>query len=533
MKKNIHILLASALLIGATSCEDFLQKDPPASPSQNIFWQKKSDFDSALAGTYSVMHESVFSTIIPCFDGMTDNAIVQHDEDTYGRSKTIAQGDLTPNQTGYVTAIYEKSYVGIARVHILLEQLDKYTGTDISADQKKYIVAQCKALRGYFYSWLYECYKEVPVITNSLDMSTMYQPKATRQQMLARVLEDYGEAIANLKDEPYSLSGRFTVSAVKALKAKLLLFDAYDSNGKADAAKMAEIVTLLQSISGYELDGSVRELFLSDKQETSKEIMFSVRFLRPNLTHSIDIYFGTWNTIDPTRDLVDAFECTDGKKWGESSLTEYPDEAVLYSQASTAEAKMAEREKLFKNRDIRLIQAIGHSGILSFPEGQTITYGAGNASLTGLNLMKLIQPSNVEPDYSTVSDADIVIMRYAHVLLMLAEAENEAHGATDIALNAINEVRTRSGQPKILTGISQNDLRERIRNEWRVETCLEGLRYFQLKRWKLMGTLVNGQEDPAMKGYVKVYKPAFEFFPLPQGEIDKAGGILVQDPAYQ
>ena len=55
MKKNIHILLAATLLFGATSCEDFLQKDPPSSPSQSVFWQKKSDFESALAGTYSVM----------------------------------------------------------------------------------------------------------------------------------------------------------------------------------------------------------------------------------------------------------------------------------------------------------------------------------------------------------------------------------------------------------------------------------------------------------------------------------------------
>ena len=77
MKKNIHILLAATLLFGATSCEDFLQKDPPSSPSQSVFWQKKSDFESALAGTYSVMYSGVFSQIMPCLDGLTDNAKVR------------------------------------------------------------------------------------------------------------------------------------------------------------------------------------------------------------------------------------------------------------------------------------------------------------------------------------------------------------------------------------------------------------------------------------------------------------------------
>ena len=77
------------------------------------------------------------------------------------------------------------------------------------------------------------------------------------------------------------------------------------------------------------------------------------------------------------------------------------------------------------------------------------------------------------------------------------------------------------------------ELRERIRNEWRVETCFEGLRYFQLKRWKLLQQTVDGAVDPAYPAYKKVVTSAFEYFPLPQGEIDKAHGVLVQDPNYQ
>ena len=81
MKRVINIILASALLVGSTtSCSDFLQKDPPSSPSQSIFWQKKSDFDSALAGSFSMMYEwpGVMSQIVACFDNLTDNSICQH-----------------------------------------------------------------------------------------------------------------------------------------------------------------------------------------------------------------------------------------------------------------------------------------------------------------------------------------------------------------------------------------------------------------------------------------------------------------------
>jgi len=263
-----------------------------------------------------------------------------------------------------------------------------------------------------------------------------------------------------------------------------------------------------------------------------------VRYLQPNITNSIDLYYGAWACLDPTTDLINAFECTDGKKWGESPLSVKPDESVLYSSTSSEEQKRAERAKLFQNRDERLKDAMVNSRFTNYErdglEGATNVEVTefNNVSFTGYGVKKLLQPSKKVAEYSTISDADVVIMRYAHVLLMIAEAENEANGPTDKALEAINHVRARSHQPAIEKGISQDELRTRIRNEWRVETCFEGLRYFQLKRWKLLQKLVDGAVDPAYPNYKKVVKPAFEYFPLPQTEIDKANGILVQDSNY-
>ena len=155
-----------------------------------------------------------------------------------------------------------------------------------------------------------------------------------------------------------------------------------------------------------------------------------------------------------------------------------------------------------------------------------------NESPTGFSMLKYIQPISETLTESVVSDQDVVIMRYAHVLLMKAEVENELHGPTEKALSAVNEVRDRSGQRGLRQPITQDELRERIRNEWRVETCFEGLRYFQLKRWKMMDKL-NNLSDPGYPAYIKVYAPAFEFFPIPQTEIDKSNGILEQDPNYK
>ena len=539
--KRINIYLVSALLMGTTvSCSDFLQKDPPSSPSQSIFWQKKSDFDSALAGTFSMMYEwpGEMSQIIPCFDNLTDNSICQHNEDTYGRSQTIALGDLDPNTTGFVTYMYSHCFTGIARAHLVMENLALYEGSDMTEDDKNFIMAQCKALRGYFYSWLYLCYKEVPLVTSSLTMENMYQPKSTRPEIYAQIMKDFDEAIAALPDKPYSdsqMSGYFSPGALKAFKARLMLNDAYDENGKAIPEKMKEIVPLLEEIQGYSLADRMRDNFISEKQLASPEIMFSVRYLAPNITHSMDLYYGSWTTCGVTRDLVDEFECTDGLKWGESPLTQEVDETLL-STNSMADDAYNEREKLFQNRDPRLRETVTHSGYATFPDEGYEDKGRlklTDQQQTGFGMMKYLQPTTVMPSYSTISDADVIILRYAEVLLMIAEAENEANGPTQKVYDAVNAVRTRSEMPPLPDNLSQDEMRERIRHEWRVEFVFEGQRYFQLKRWKLMEELVDGAVDPALPTYIKVFKPAFYYWPIPQTEIDKAGDILVQDPNYK
>lgn len=539
--KRINIYLVSALLMGTTvSCSDFLQKDPPSSPSQSIFWQKKSDFDSALAGTFSMMYEwpGEMSQIIPCFDNLTDNSICQHNEDTYGRSQTIALGDLDPNTTGYVSYMYSHCYTGIARAHLVMENLALYEGSDMTEADKNFIMAQCKALRGYFYSWLYLCYKEVPLVTSSLTMENMYQPKSTRPEIYAQIMKDFDEAIAALPDKPYSdsqMSGYFSPGALKAFKARLMLNDAYDENGKAIPEKMKEIVPLLEEIQGYSLADRMRDNFISEKQLASPEIMFSVRYLAPNITHSMDLYYGSWTTCGVTRDLVDEFECTDGLKWGESPLTQEVDETLL-STNSMADDAYNEREKLFQNRDPRLRETVTHSGYATFPDEGYEDKGRlklTDQQQTGFGMMKYLQPTTIMPSYSTISDADVIILRYAEVLLMIAEAENEANGPTQKVYDAVNAVRTRSEMPPLPDNLSQDEMRERIRHEWRVEFVFEGQRYFQLKRWKLMEELVDGAVDPALPTYIKVFKPAFYYWPIPQTEIDKAGGVLVQDPNYK
>ena len=142
------------------------------------------------------------------------------------------------------------------------------------------------------------------------------------------------------------------------------------------------------------------------------------------------------------------------------------------------------------------------------------------------------------------ADNDWIFIRYAEVLLNYAEAQNEAVGADASVHDAINQVRARSGQPA-LSGLSQAQMRERIRNERRVELSFEEHRFFDIRRWKLGSVYFK---DPIRKVQItknsngtltysypkwedRDYKEHQNFLPIPQSEVDR-NGKLTQNPGY-
>lgn len=545
MKKRILFycgLISMGLSLGA--CSDFLQKDPPSSPSESIFWQKKSDFDNALTACYSSIIDNGFTSVkLPCFDNLTDNTLCLYDEATYGRTKTMVLGDIYSTTDGFVSEVFNESFKAISRCNLFMDKLDAYEGADISEVDRTYMIAQAKALRAYFYHWLFFCYKEVPVFTHFLSLEEQYQPKASRKEVYDQIMKDFSEAVAAFNDDTYmDAPGRFTKSACYAYMARVEMFNAYsDENGIptgiAKPEAMKEVVEYCENVKGYALDENLRTAFVESQQMNSTEMIFSARYAAPNIPNNGNLYYSNWNCSMIQRNLVDAYECVDGKAWGESSLTVPVDEELITSTVPTDPLVREEREKLFTNRDARMRVSIVPTTVYRFPElpdypNNPVYYDAC-PSLTGFATLRFIQPFTEDNIYNLIVGADINLMRYSHVLLMLAEAENEANGPTAKAYEAVNQVRVRAGQPELPKGLNQSELREKIRKEWRIETALEGWRYFHLKQWNELKNVpsIIAQEKPYT--VAAKYDDHFMFWPIPQAEIDKANGILVQDPAYK
>ena len=362
--------------LNMVSCDDFLQKDPPSSPSESIYWKSKSDFVQALTACYSVIYDGqkAFSEIMPCYDNLTDNALCQFDDSRYGRTKTMIQGDIYPTTDGYVSIVYNTAFKAISRCNLFLFKLNEYEGRDITEEEKTYMAAQAKALRGYFYHWLFLCYKEVPVFTEFLSLDEQYQPKATRKEIYDQIMKDLGEAANELGDHTYmDAPGRITKSACLAFMARVTMFNGYSDAegipvGVAKQEDMRKVAELCEQVKGYDLDENIRTAFVESMQMDSKEMIFSARYGAPDLANEVNLIYAGWSSIMVQRNLVDAFECTDGLPWGESPLTVLVDEDLINSKTADKDLITAEREKLFINRDQRLKKGINAITIYRFPE---------------------------------------------------------------------------------------------------------------------------------------------------------------------
>jgi hypothetical protein len=518
MKRIIYVVLA-VWMMTAAGCSDFLDKNPPASLSEASFWKNKNDFDGAMTACYAAMRNANewMASRAPYWDNLTDNSYGQHQEGQYGLTVAMVQGNITPVSGGFVESLYGGCYSAITRVNLFIEQLKKYQNPDISAAQKEMYQGEALFLRAFFHSYLYLTYGDVPVVTEPLNTETQFQPKQEAAKVAEQMHKDLDEAIRLLPDETYvKANGHLTKNAARAFKARMLLCDAYDAQGNAITATMTSALNLLKQVTGYSLSPEYLDLFQGPGQEGNPEIIFSVKYLAPNLYHASDRELGYWTCMSPLTNLVEEYEMEDGTPF-------------------SADDSRYDPEHPTARRDPRMDVSVNF-GRFSH-NGHTIPMT--NPQPTGYQVCKFITRGDGSHlpggEYSFRPESDWVHLRYADVLLMMAEAENGLNGPTQEVYDAIEQIRERAGLvPFALPdNLTKDQMREKIRHERRIETAFEGLRYFDLRRWKTVKTVMNSMAEHALPAYISKYEDRFARWPLPQTEIEKSKGVLVQNADYK
>jgi hypothetical protein len=190
----------------------------------------------------------------------------------------------------------------------------------------------------------------------------------------------------------------------------------------------------------------------------------------------------------------------------------------------------------YANRDPRLYATIVYPGATFMNEVVTDTRFA----ITGYGMKKYTiydqgpPPTGKSDLKSGQSETNFIVLRYADILLMYAEAQNEFAGQDQSVLDAINEVRERVGMPDITGTFTKDELRDIIHHERRVEFAGEALYYNDIRRWKTAeqdlnapikkydGSVLETRSFNANRDY---------WWPLPQNELD-LNSSLEQNPNY-
>ncbi|MCW2262524.1 MULTISPECIES: RagB/SusD family nutrient uptake outer membrane protein [Sphingobacterium] len=544
MKRHIlYPLLATTLLFGACS-KDFLDRTPVNKVPEEEFWRTENDVKLAVNAIYGKLSDGMYD------DGASDLVHAQYPWES--ASTAISSGSLGADiDAGW-------SYIPIRTCNYFLENVDKAVMDETLKERYK---AEVRFIRAYLYIPMVEKFGDIPLVTKVLTKEESNVPRVAKKEVLDFLFKELQEVSAKLPASYSSEKGRITKGAALALQSRLYLME----NNWEEAARTAKEVMGL----GYGLfhAGAESELNKKDnyaqfvdfenaddekkfrlglrsyegifqvENEGNSEVILDRQYIRVaqsqlNNTLLGEGAVGGWSSLTPTQNLVDLYV---NFKTGESIK---PVSAEVRA-ANYAKADKADFVKEFKNRDPRFYASILFEtapwNALTKEGGYKFTWSSGksNMSITGYNFRKLVDPTSNRDQID--SYANVILIRYAEVLLNYAEAQNEKSGPDATVFDALDQLRVRAGLPKVDRGAygSQGKLRELIRNERAVELVLEGVRYYDIRRWKTAPDVMKNIYD-VKNGLAqeRVWNDRLYLMPVPQSQIDLSYGVLKQNTGY-
>ena len=476
--KKIYVIAGILMVSLLSGCEtDWLDEQPLESLSASTFWNSKDDTMLALAGIYRAGHigTNAYTNQVLCFTSATDDSSYKH-----GSVDNMYSGYFKPGDVENVLVIWNRAYTTIFRANYFLENIEK---VQMDVADKEEVIAEVRFLRAYEYYYLSTMYGGVPLVTKVLSVEEANtQKRKSLQEIVTFCIDELTAAAKDLPaTRPDTERGRILKGAALAVKAKLLMIH----------QRWAEAATTYKEIMDlnvHSIDPRYKELF-EEVGETSKEIILSTNIIANiygnthNQLNWHPDFYGGYQETNVFQGLVDAFLMNDGLPIEESPL---------YDPAHP-----------FDNRDPRLYASIflpeytEFRGILYLAHPSLTNKGIGTPlrGATGYGWKKYVTENYTGNVYS--SGDDVIIIRYAEVLLGYLESKLESGDniTQDLLDQTINEVRGREAvhMPPV-TETDRDKLREIVRNERRVEFCLEHpTRYIDIRRWDIYTEVMNQQ----------------------------------------
>jgi len=481
-KKFIYIILSVPVLAG---CNDVLDTVPTDRLSSEVFWQTDKDAEYAANAVYRFLEDP---GDLLGKDEMSDIARATFETS----DETRVEGGIADPQTNLFQKTWNDMYKGIRRCNDYMANIGKITPADEVKVNR--FTAEVRTLRCYFYSRLVGCFGDVPLITTPIGISESKTLVRTPvSEIYDFIYKEISDAV-NYLPETTNEKGRITKGAALSILARTMLFAAGNVTGTDaqsatyyERAKTAADAVI--SLGVYSLLPHYKDLF-NYENENNREVIFDKQFMKDLYSNAVMNNFGAvslgnnGSRMSPTSVLLNEYETINGKK-----ITDDP----TYDPMNP-----------YENRDPRLSYTLYTPGD-PLPNGSVYDSRPGwsnsadvigasyQVSKTGVLPKKYINAEDIGQSNRTNCGINLILFRYAEVLLTAAEARIELNIESEKALQYINEVRQRPdvNMPPLSGITDQNALREAVRHERMVELGLEGNRFFDIRRWKIAETVCN------------------------------------------
>ena len=474
-------------MLTASSCNNaFLECPPRDEVTDANFWMTEGHVRS-VANTFSASLQGKYWLNIT--EIMADSAPWA----VTTAFRTIGAGNYT-TETSQINSIWKTAYDNIGRTNYFLNNYNR--AENVSAEIRERYAAEAYFYRAYNYWLLTTFFGDVPFITEELSVESpdVYRGRDSKKTVVEAITRDLEEHYKNLPEYVQAASaeyGRISQCTALALLSRIYLYnEMYDEAVSACVRAMANTYYGVYSTGHPESD--YMDMFnytaRASRNANNNEILLSYIYnydLGETARTSHNLSRECWVPGDyarfvPTNSMIEAYLTKDGQIWDPSTANSYED--------------------VFKDRDPRMVQSILPPGtpwegledgditsddnsIFNYPK--FVNDKRGCMTYSGYYMRKYVEPSTVK--YVGHDDNDIVMIRFAEVLLNYAEAKEQLGTLTQDDLDkSINLLRNRVGMVKLeLANLpAGSDIRTEIRRERRVELFFEGHRFFDIIRWK-------------------------------------------------
>ena len=492
MKKRLIYIASLCLAMTAfPGCNDYLSEAPLDAPATGEFFNNQTEMNGGLNALYKSVYWNFGKTAYQSvMDGWTDLALL--------RAPELGEGNFDVFNA-HSSGIWRLAYTTIQRANTMLEGMEKGKANVPEAEYNR-MQAEARVLRAWAYHYLAFMFGDVPLITKPLLPEEFYaQTRTPKADVVNFIYSELDAAIPNLAYAP-SQRGRVSKAVALGLKARTALYN-------QEYQKAEEATRLIIDNAGLSLNPRFQDLFTKSGQEPNagKEIMWEILYSNAEVPNqnwvplgSISRTAGGQSGRFPQQRLVDMFEARDGKRIDESAQYD-PNHPRLNRDRRLKYTVALPGDTLHMNLRTFVYDVYKNTTAIRSADGTWNTgtnadfdnpFGPGKSGV-GLLHAKYTQTN----ENAFASYVNYILMRYAEVLLMYAEAKIEQNELDASVVEALNQVRQRAGQPAVEAAIQndQDKLRQLVRRERVAELAMEGFRWFDIRRWDIASIVMPQQ----------------------------------------